>query len=123
MPMRRAAGWTVVFRGTVLMVIGPIVLILAAVPMLCGQLSPKGPLGPATHGTHMSDEEWYRTNRVAGGAFLVGGVVWLAAAILLPGRFDTMRQEQETIAFIGATAVAVAMVVSVLYVERESAEW
>ena len=105
------------------MVIGPIVLILGAVPMLCGQLSPKGPLGPATHGTHLSDEEWYRTNRVAGAAFLVGGLIWLAAAILLPGRFDTMRQEQETIAFIGATAVAVAMVVSVLYVERESAEW
>ena len=105
------------------MVIGPIVLILAAAPMLFGQLSPKGPLGPGTHGKTMSDEEWYRTNRVAGGAFLLGGLVWLAAAILLPGRFDTMRQEHETIAFIGATAVAVAMVISVMYVEGESEEW
>ena len=105
------------------MIIGPIVLILAAATMLCGQLSPKGPLGPGTHGKGMSDEEWYRTNRVAGAAFLVGGLVWLAAVILLPGRFDTMRQEQETIAFIGATAVAVAMVVSVMYVEGESEEW
>ena len=93
------------------MVIGPIVLILAAVPMLCAQLSPKGLFGPGRHGWDMSDEEWYRTNRVAGGAFLAGGVIWLAAAILLPGRFDTVQQEQETIAFIGATAVAVAMVV------------
>jgi hypothetical protein len=105
------------------MVIGPIVLILAAIPMLFGQLSPKGPLGPGSHGKAMTDDEWYRTNRVAGGAFLLGGLVWLAAAILLPGRFDTMRQEHETIAFIGAAAVAVAMVVSVRYVEGESEEW
>ena len=105
------------------MVLGPILLILAAAPMLCGQLSPKGPFGPGAHGRAMSDEEWYRTVRVAGAAFLVGGVVWLSAAILLPGRFDTMRQEQETIAFIGATAVAVALVVSVMYVEGETEPW
>ena len=105
------------------MVIGPIVLILTAAPMLCGQLSPKGLFGPGRYGWDMSDDEWYRTNRVAGGAFFAGGLIWLAAAMLLPGRFDTVQQEQETIAFIGATAVAVAMVVSVLYVERESEEW
>ena len=102
------------------MLIGPIVLILAAVPMLCGQLSPRGPLGP---GETVSDEEWYRANRIAGGAFLMGGLIWLAAALVLPGRFDSMRQERETIAFIGATAVAVAMVVSMLYVEGGSEEW
>jgi hypothetical protein len=105
------------------MVIGPIVLILAAAPMLCGQLSPKGLFGPGANGPTMSDEEWYRTTRVAGAAFLVGGLIWLAAAIVLPGRFDTMRQEQETIAFIGATAVAVALVVSVMYVEGATEEW
>jgi len=102
------------------MVIGPIVLILAAVPMLCGQLSPRGPLGPGPDAADMSDEEWYRTNRIAGGAFLAGGLIWLGAAILLPGHFDTVRQERETIGFIGTTAVAVAMVVSVLYVEGAS---
>jgi hypothetical protein len=105
------------------MVIGPIVLILAAVPMLCGQLSPRGPLGPGSDTTHMSDDEWYRTTRVAGGAFLVGGLIWLLAAVLLPGHFDTVRQERETIAFIGAIAVAVALVVSVLYVEGASEDW
>lgn len=104
------------------MIIGPIVLILASALMLCGQLSPKGLFGPGRHDKGMSPEEWYRTNRVAGAAFLTGGLIWLAAAILLPGRFDTVQQEQETIAFIGATAVGVAMVVSVMYVERESAE-
>lgn len=106
------------------MLIGPIVLILAAVPMVCGQLSPRGPLGPGGDAqSRISDEEWYRANRVAGGAFLMGGLIWLAAALLLPGHFDSMRQERETIAFIGATAVAVAMVVSMLYVEGGSEEW
>ncbi len=104
------------------MVIGPIVLILAAVPMLFGQLSPHGPFGPG-QGDATSEEAWYRANRVAGSAFLMGGLIWLAAALVLPGRFDTMRQERETIAFIGATAVAVAMVVSMLYVEGGSEEW
>lgn len=104
------------------MLIGPIVLILAAVPMLCGQLSPRGPLGPGRNES-ISDEEWYRANRVAGSAFLMGGLIWLAAALVLPGRFDSMRQERETIAFIGATAVAVAMVVSMVYVEGGSEEW
>ena len=106
------------------MLIGPIVLILAAVPMLAGQLSPRGPLGPGgDEADRISDEEWYRANRVAGGAFLMGGLIWLTAALLLPGHFDSMRQERETIAFIGATAVAVAMVVSMLYVEGGSEEW
>ena len=104
------------------MLIGPIVLILAAVPMLCGQLSPRGFFGPGRNES-ISDEEWYRANRIAGGAFLMGGLIWLAAALVLPGRFDSMRQERETIAFIGATAVAVAMVVSMLYVEGGSEEW
>ncbi len=104
------------------MVIGPIVLILAAVPMLFGQLSPRGPFGPGQK-LAVSEEDWYRANRVAGGAFLMGGLIWLAAALLLPGHFDSMRQERETIAFIGATAVAVAMVVSMLYVEGGSEEW
>lgn len=105
------------------MVIGPIVLILAAVPMLCGQLSPRGPLGPGPDTADMSDEKWYRTNRVAGGAFLAGGLIWLGAAILLPGQFDTLRQEREAIGFIGTTAVAVAMVVAVWFVEGASENW
>jgi hypothetical protein len=46
--------------------------------------------------------------------------VWLVAAILLPGHFDTLREEREAIAFIGATAVAVATVVSTMYVEGGS---
>lgn len=106
------------------MVIGPIVLILAAIPLLFGQISPTGPLGPGGDGhSRVSDEDWYRATRIAGSAFLMGGLIWLAAALLLPGHFDSMRQERETIAFIGATAVAVAMVVSMLYVEGGSEEW
>lgn len=104
------------------MLIGPIVLILVAVPMLCGQLSPRGPFGPGSSDT-VSEDDWYRANRVAGGAFLMGGLIWLVAALVLPGRFDSMRQERETIAFIGTTAAAVAMVVSMLYVESGSEEW
>jgi hypothetical protein len=106
------------------MVIGPIVLILAAVPLICGQVSPRGPLGPGDdRSSSVSDDDWYRATRVAGGAFLMGGLIWLAAALVLPGHFDSMRQERETIAFIGTTAVAVAMVVSMLYVEGGSEEW
>ncbi len=105
------------------MLLGPIVLILAAAPMLCGQLSPRGPLGPGPDAKSISDDEWYQTNRVAGAAFLVGGLVWLAAAMLLPGRFDTVGQEHEAIAFIGAGAVAVATIVSTRYVEGGSSDW
>lgn len=105
------------------MLIGPIVLILAAVPMLCGQLSPHGLLGHGRSDSSISDEEWYRANRIAGGAFLMSGLIWLAAAIVLPGQFDSLRQARETIAFIGTTAVAVGMVVSMLYVEGGSEEW
>ena len=105
------------------MVIGPIVLILAAVPMLAGKVSPDGPLGPGADQLDCSEQEWYRGTRVAGGAFLIGGLVWLAAAILLPGHFDTLRQEHEAIALVGATAVAVATVVSTMYVEGGSDSW
>ncbi len=98
------------------MSIGPIILILASVPMLCGRISPRGPLGLGRD-REVSEEEWYRANRIAGAAFLTGGLIWLAASVLLPGRFDSVRQERETIAFIGATAVAVAMVVSMFCVE------
>ena len=105
------------------MLIGPIVLILAAVPMLCGQFSPRGPLGHGRSDASLSDKEWYRANRIAGGAFLMSGVIWLAAAIVLPSHFDSSRQAREAIAFIGATAVAVGMVVSMLYVEGGSEEW
>jgi hypothetical protein len=103
------------------MLTGPIVLILAAVPMLCGQLSPRGPLGHGRSDSSLSDEDWYRANRIAGGAFLMSGLIWLAAAIVLPSQFDSSRQARETIAFIGATAVG--MVVSMLYVEGGSEEW
>jgi len=106
------------------MLIAPILLILAAVPMICGQVSPRGPFGPGDdRRSGVTDEDWYRATRVAGGAFLMGGLIWLAAALVLPGHFDSMRQERETIAFIGTTAVAVAMVVSMLYVEGGSEEW
>ena len=103
------------------MLLGPIVLILAAAPLFCGQISPRGPLGPGPDARTISDDEWYQTTRVAGAAFLVGGMIWLAAAVLLPGRFDTLRQEHETIAFIGAAAVAAATVVSTRYVEGAAA--
>jgi hypothetical protein len=105
------------------MLIGPIVLILASVPMLCGQFSPRGPLGHGRDDSPVSDAEWYRASRIAGAAFLMGGLIWLAAALVLPGRFDSMRQERETIAFIGTTAVAAAMVISMFYVESGSEEW
>jgi hypothetical protein len=103
------------------MLIGPIVLILAAVPMIAGQVSPDGVLG--VERLERSEQEWYQASRVAGAAFLAGGVVWLAAAMLLPGRFDTLRQEYEAIAFIGATAVSVATVVSTRYVEGDTDPW
>jgi hypothetical protein len=102
------------------MLIGPIVLILAAVPMVAGKVSPDGPFGPGAEHLDCSEQQWYRGIRVAGGAFLTGGLVWLVAAILLPGHFDTLREEREAIAFIGATAVAVATVVSTMYVEGGS---
>ncbi|WP_239488817.1 hypothetical protein [Luteitalea sp. TBR-22] len=105
------------------MVIGPIVLILAAVPMIAGKVSPDGPLGPGSKQLDRPEQDWYDSTRVAGSAFLTGGLVWLAAAMLLPGHFDTLRQEHETIAFIGATAVAVATVVSTMYVEGGSDTW
>ena len=105
------------------MLIGPIVLILAAVPMIAGEVSPDGLLGPGVDRLERSEQEWYEATRVAGAAFLVGGIVWLAAAMLLPGRFDTLRQEYETIAFIGAAAVAVATVVSTRYVEGDADPW
>lgn len=109
--------------GACAMVIGPIVLMLAAIPLIVGKVSPDGPLGRGAGQFEQSEQEWYRGSRVAGAAFLAGGLVWLAAAMLLPGHFDTLRQEHETIALIGATAAAIATVVSTLYVEGGSAPW
>ena len=105
------------------MVIGPLVLILAAVPMVCGQIAPDGPLGPGRDASPEASAAWYRATRVAGAAFLAGGLVWLAAALFLPGRMTSAREEREAIAFIGTAAVALAMVVSIRYVEGGSEQW
>ncbi len=98
----------------------PLLVILAAVPMLCGQVRPDGPFGPRVvdPGAHAA---WYRATRIAGAGFLIGGAVWFAAAMFLPPLFDSTEQAQETVAFIGATAVSAAIFVSMALVESGKA--
>lgn len=96
----------------------PLLVILAAVPMLCGQVRPDGPFGPrvADPDAHAA---WYRATRIAGAGFLIGGAVWFAAAMFLPALFDSTQQAHETVAFIGATAVSAAIFVSMALVEGD----
>jgi len=61
----------------------PAVVALAAVPMLLGRLSPNGSYGYRTSKTLSSTAIWYKANRFAGWAFLIGMALTILCNLLV----------------------------------------
>lgn len=96
--------------------LGPVVLVIAAIPMIVG-IVPRNPLyGFRTRYTLSSDEAWCSANRIAGIAMFVSGLVWGGLAIVLPVVQPSISARQ--IQWLGVMSLLVGVAVSFTLVSR-----
>ncbi len=88
----------------------PVVIVIAAIPLILGLVPRNGLYGFRVAKTLKSDAVWYPANRIAGIALLLAGLVWIAAGrgAVPPPYVDPT----------GIVAVAIAVAVAFLYVQK-----
>lgn len=89
--------------------IGPALITLLSIPLFLKKV-PRNPLyGLRTEYSMSSDKAWYSYNRAAGLGGIVGGVLWLLVALLLPG----FGLAPAYVTFIGLGLLVIALAIAV----------
>jgi hypothetical protein len=92
--------------------IGPVLITLLSIPLFMKKV-PRNPLyGLRTEYSMSSDDAWYSSNKVAGLGGIVGGVLWLLAALLLP--IFGLQPLYSTLIGVGLLIAGVAIAVNVM---------
>lgn len=98
-------------RDIVLRFIVPLVMLALAIPLIRGKIPRNYFYGFRTRRTLSSDRVWYPANRASGIALAAAGLVWLAAALLVP-LFVEPDAARGWVASIGLTSLGIALVAS-----------
>ena len=100
-------SWVVIFAG-----LGLLIVILA-VPMILGKVSPNSVYGFRTKQTKSDPEIWYPANAYAGKWLLAWGVVMIVTALLLPWLLPDLDEDSYaalfTVIMLGGLLVVVLM--------------
>lgn len=91
--------------------IAPLAIVVLSVPLML-EWVPRNPIyGFRTPRTLSEDRVWYPANRVAGIALGCAGMIWLAAAYLIPRVVSPDQVKNWTIG-VGLSALGAALLVS-----------
>lgn len=95
-----------------------VIFLLISLPLIFGLIPPNRFYGVRTRETFANPEVWYRTNRVAGGAFVVSSLLYLLVAAFFPsnvaGQTDFGRWLVHLLVFAGSLVVSFAFVRSTI---------
>ena len=97
--------------GYMVTLIAPLTIIALSIPLILQKIPRNRLYGFRTAYTLSSDAVWYRANKIAGVAVLLGGIAWLLAGQILPRIIDS-RAALQWVGPIGAAALLAACVVS-----------